>query len=132
MLLRTLGKTLLIATGFAYGVLRGIHLIGKIADNTEVQKAAGARLSTLELAVENLNDHTRKIEARVASGVSRDEFAAALDDAYSRIRAESESRFEQGARSVEALREMVGQTDELLQKVLDGLEHLREAHEVVS
>lgn len=131
MLLRSLGKTLLITTGFAYGILRGIHLIGKIVDNAEAQQVTGARLSTLELAVANLGDQARKIEAQVASSVSRTEFAAALDDAFNRIRAESETRFEQGARSVEALREMVGQTDELLQKVLDGLEQMRDAQEAV-
>ena len=132
MLLRTLGKALLITTGFAYGIVRGIHLIGRIADNTAVQKETGARLSTLELAVANLGDQTRNLEAQAASSVSRTEFAAALDDAFNRIRRESESRFDQSARSVEALREMVGQTDELLQKVLDGLEQMRDAHELVS
>jgi hypothetical protein len=131
LLLRTLGKSLLVAVGFAYGILRGIHLVGKIADNAAAQKATDARLSTLELAVASLGEQTHEIAAQAASNVTRTEFAAALDEAFSRIRHESETRFEQNARSTEALREMVGQTDELLQKVLDGLEELRDAHETV-
>ena len=43
----------------------------------------------------------------------------------------SPARFDQNARSLDALREMVGQTDDLLQKVLEGLEALHADETVV-
>ncbi len=132
MLLRTLGKSVLIATGFAYGVARGIHLLARVADNTSAQAATDARLSTLELAVANLGDHTRNLETQVASAVTRTELTTMLEEAFSRFHFDSEVRFEQSARSLEALREMVGQTDELLQKVLDGLDEMKDAHQTVA
>jgi len=122
----------LVSVGFAYGVLRGVQIVGRLADNSSAQKATDARVATLEMAVAGLGEQTRDIQARVASGVTKSEFAAGIEDAFNRIRFESEVRFEQSARSIEALREMVGQTDELLQKVLDGLEELQNTRETVA
>lgn len=123
---------MLVSVGFAYGVLRGVQIVGRLADNSSAQKATDARVATLEMAVAGLGEQTRDIQARVASGVTKSEFAAGIEDAFNRIRFESEVRFEQSARSIEALREMVGQTDELLQKVLDGLEELQNTRETVA
>ncbi len=129
--MRPIAKSLVVTAGFAYGILRGVQLIARIADNSSVQKGFDARIATLEMAVAGLGDQSRYIEARVATAVSRSEYAAGIEDALNRVRFDSEIRFEQNARSIEALRDMVVQTDELLQKVLDGLEELREVHEPV-
>ena len=132
MLLRTVGKSLLISTGFAYGFFRSARLIAKLEDSAASQRATDARLATLELAAGNLNDQTRRLEGQLELRVTRADFVSALDEAFGQLRAEAEHRYRQNARSIEALREMVGQTDELLQKVLDGLEETREASQAVA
>lgn len=131
MLLRPIAKSLVITAGFAYGIARGLQSVMHSAGNSSVQKEFDARISTLEMAVAGLGDQTRYVEARAASSVTRSEYLAGIEDAVNRVRFDTEIRFEQNARSIEALRDMVVQTDELLQKVLDGLEELREAHDAV-
>jgi len=48
-----------------------------------------------------------------------------LDGVFGRLEQGVDARFEHQTQSVEALRMMVGQTDELLQRVLDGLESMK-------
>jgi len=51
--------------------------------------------------------------------------AEAIDRVFKQLEFDVEARFHQQNRSVEALQTMVGQTDVLLQKVLDGLESIK-------
>jgi len=54
--------------------------------------------------------------------VMRDELSEALDRAFGQLKSGVDARFEQEARSVQALHAMIGQTDDLLRRVLDRIE----------
>jgi len=95
-----------------------------------------AQVDTLHLAMARLAGQTEQFERRLgqmgAQMVTKEEINQTLERVFGRVEDEVEARFEHQARSVEALRTMVGQTDELLQRVLDGLKSLREESEALS
>lgn len=86
-------------------------------------------MDTLHVAMAGLAGQTEQIGSRVDQTVNRmvtkDEIQQTLERVFGRVQDEVDARFEHQARSVEALRTMVGQTDELLQRVLDGIESLK-------
>jgi hypothetical protein len=90
-----------------------------------------ARIDALNLAVARLSDQAGQFHTRLENAVTREELSQTLDRVFGRIEGEVDARFEQQVRSVEALRLMVGQTDELLQKVLDGLESIGNDRDLV-
>jgi hypothetical protein len=72
-----------------------------------------------------LADQTGRLQSDVHRTVTKDELSQTLDEVFGRIERGVDVRFEHQTRSVEALRMMIGQTDELLQRVLDGLESMK-------
>ena len=111
--------------GAGYGLLRGLHVLGNITRNSAGLETIEARVDTLHVAVARLADQTEQLQSRMALMVTRDELSQALDGVFGRIERGVDARFEHQTRSVEALRMMIGQTDELLQRVLDGLESMK-------
>lgn len=71
-----------------------------------------------------LAEQTEQVQTRLALLVTREELSQTLDEVFGRIERGVDARFEHQTRSVEALRMMIGQTDELLQRVLEGLESM--------
>jgi Na+/phosphate symporter len=127
--LRNAGKTALIVIGAGFGLLRSLKLLGNIAGQAEALENLEARVDTLQLAVARLGARTEQTQTRLDQMVTKEEIKQTLERVLGRVEEEVEARFEHQARSVEALRTMVGQTDELLQRVLDGLESLKVASE---
>src|SRR5580704_847925 len=84
-----------------------------------------ARVDTIHVAVARLADQTEQLQSRMDRMVTRDELSQTLDEVFGRVERGVDARFEHQTRSVEALRMMIGQTDELLQRVLDGLESMK-------
>ena len=129
--LKDAGKTTLIVIGAGFGLLRSLKLLGNIARHARTIENLEAQVDTLHLAIARLASRTEQVESRLGSmssqSVTKEEIHQTLERVCGRIEDEVESRFEHQARSVEALRTMVGQTDELLRRVLDGLESLRGA-----
>jgi hypothetical protein len=138
--LSTLAKSGLILAGGIFGLLRSLRILENLVRNTNAvtANAAGmetlrAHVDTVHLAVARLGTETGQLQTRIdqmavemdTRMVSRDELEQALERAFGKLERGVESRFEHQSRSVEALRVMVGQTDELLQKVLDGLEAVK-------
>ncbi len=101
-------------------------MLGNVSQNGADIENLRARVDTIQLAVGRLADQAEQIQSRLDQSVTKDELARSLDRAMVRLEKGVDARFERQARSVEALRRMVGQTDELLQKVLDGLESLKD------
>jgi len=128
----TAGKTALIVIGAGFGLLRSLKLLGNITSHATALETLEARVDTIQLAMARLADQSEVFQDRLEQMATRDELTETLDRVFGRIEREAEVRFEQQTRSVEALRTMIGQTDELLQRVLDGLESIKEENEEMS
>jgi hypothetical protein len=122
LLLTTIGKSVLIAVGASFGLFRGLRARGGVTEKSAELDVVKARLDALNLAVARLSDQAEQFHTRLENTVTREDLSQTLDRVFGRVESEVDARFEHQTRSVEALRLMVGQTDELLQKVLDGLE----------
>jgi hypothetical protein len=119
------GKAALIVIGVGFGLIRSLRAIGNITQNAAGLETLEARVDTIHLAVARLADQTEQLQSKLDQTVTRDELTQTLDGVVGRLEQGVDARFEHQTRSVEALRIMVGQTDELLQRVLDGLESMK-------
>ena len=118
-------KTALIIVGAGFGLLRGLRVLGNIARTGADPGLIEARVDTINMAVARLADQTEQLQSKLDRMVTKDELSQTLEVVFGRMERGVDVRFEHQARSVEALRTMVGQTDELLQRVLDGLESMK-------
>jgi len=118
-------KAVLILAGAGFGLLRGLRLLDGLADNSEAMRALKARIDGMELQIQALRSADEKLGGRLESAVTADDLSAALDQVFGRVQSQIDARFEDQVRSVEALRAMVGQTDELLERLLDRLESMK-------
>jgi hypothetical protein len=123
--LKTAGRAGLIVIGAAYGLLRSLRLLGDINRNAVGLGTLQARVDDVNLAVARLANQTEQLQSKVEHSVTRDDLALTLDRVFGPLERGIDARFEYQTRSVEALRMMVGHTDELLQRVLDGLESMK-------
>jgi hypothetical protein len=123
--LRTTGKTVLIVAGAGFGLLRSLRVLGNITRDSAGKEMIEAGVDTINVAVARLADQKEQLRSRLDRMVTKDELSQTLDVVFGRMERGVDARFEQQARSVEALRMMIGQTDELLQRVLDGLESMK-------
>jgi hypothetical protein len=119
--LTTFGKSVLITAAAGIGLVRGLRGFNSAADRADLA-VVRARIDALSLAVARLGDQSEQLSARQEASVTRTELAETLDRVFGKLTSDVDERFERQTRSVEALHLMVGQTDELLQKVLDGLD----------
>lgn len=126
------GKTALIILGAGFGLLRSLRIIGNVMQNSAALDTLEARVDTIHIAVARLAGQTEEIQLRLEQTATKEELTHALDVAFGKMERGVDARFEHHTRSVEALRTMVGQTDELLQRVLDGLESLKAESEEFS
>ena len=122
--LTTLRKAALIAAGAGFGLVRGLRVLDTGANAADLESAR-ARIDALDLALARLGKRIEETKARMDRAVTQDDLAQTVDRVYGKLETDIDARFERQNRSVEALRLMVGQTDQLLQKVLDGLESMR-------
>lgn len=139
--LQTLAKSGLILAGGAFGLVRSLRVLENLAQNTrgvtengELLEALQARVDTIHLAVARLGTQGSQLQTQVdqmaAAMVTKAELDQTLEEVFGTLDRSVEDRFGRQSRSVEALRVMVGQTDELLQRVLDGLEGMTARDEV--
>ncbi len=131
MLLTTIGKSVLIAVGASFGLFRALRAVRDVTGKSTELEVVKARVDALNLAVARLSDQAEQFQTRLEHAVMHEELSQTLDRVFGRIEGEVDARFEHQTRSVEALRLMVGQTDELLQKVLDGLESIGNNRDLV-
>jgi hypothetical protein len=118
----TFGKSVLIAAGVGFELLRGLRTLGFVTTDRLESAGVEARMDAINLALSRLGEQNQQLHARLDRAATREELLKAIERVFGRIEAEVDARLERQMRSVEALKLMVGQTDELLQKVLDGLE----------
>jgi hypothetical protein len=115
--LTSFGKSVIIAAGAAFELVRVQRVpetAASLQDLSNIDLSGiEARIESLSLAVARLRDQWQQLNARLDAAAEGDE-----------------ERFDRQTRSVEALRAMVGQTDELLQKVLDGLDATGSVHDL--
>ena len=116
---------MLIIVGAGFGLLRGLRALGSITRTSAGLELIEARVDTINMAVARLADQSEQLQSKLDRMVTKDELSQTLDVVFGRMERGVDARFEHQARSVEALRTMVGQTDELLQRVLDGLESMK-------
>jgi hypothetical protein len=102
-----------------------MRVLGNITQSTARLETMQARVDTIHLAVARLAGQAEHLESKIDQMVTKDELSQTLDRVFGRLERGVDARFENQTRSVEALRIMVGQTDELLQRVLDGLESMK-------
>jgi uncharacterized coiled-coil DUF342 family protein len=124
--LRTAGRTALIVAGAAFGLMRGLRVLGNINHTSAGLEMIEARVDTIHVAVARLANQTEQLQSKLDRTVTKDELSQTLDELFGRIEQGVDARFEHQTRSVQALRMMIGQTDELLQRVLDGLESMKD------
>jgi len=122
MTLASTGKSALIAAGAGLGLLHSLRIIGNLSQSAARMGTLEARVDTLHVAVARLADQTQSLQCKVDERVTKAEVNQAIRHAFDRLERGVDDRFDRQTRSVEALRLMVGQTDELLQRVLDGLQ----------
>jgi methyl-accepting chemotaxis protein len=118
-------RSALIAAGAGFGLLRGLRVLGNINRTAACLGTIDARIDTIQVAVARLADQTEQLQVQLHQRVTRDELTETINRVFRQLEHNVETRFEHQNRSTEALRLMVGQTDELLQKVLDGLEAVK-------
>jgi type II secretory pathway component PulF len=123
-------KAVLILAGAGFGLIRGLRLLDGLKDNSEAVRAIEERLDGMQAQIQALQSSDERLQAGLESAVTADDLSAALDKSFARVQREVDARFEDQARSVEALRAMVGQTDELLERLLDRLESMRSEAEL--
>ncbi|HEX4274342.1 MAG TPA: hypothetical protein VHZ74_03255 [Bryobacteraceae bacterium] len=128
----TVAKSGLILVGGAFGLFRSLRILDNLAENarTATENAAvletlGARIDTVHLAVARLGAQSDQLQLKMDQMVTKEELDQTLNRVFGRLQSGVDVRFEHQSRAVEALRMMVGQTDELLQRVLDGLELMK-------
>jgi chromosome segregation ATPase len=119
------GKSALIAAGAGFGLLRGLRALGNINRNAARLSTIQARIDTIHVAVARLAEQTEQLQTRLEQRVTRDELAGTIDRVFRQLEEGVDARFQHQSRSVEALQTMVGQTDVLLQRVLEGLESMK-------
>lgn len=116
---------MLVTAAAGFGLIRALRdLDGKASNQTQMDLHK-ARIDALDLAVARLRERADDTDTVLQQALSREDLSRTLDQVLGKLERDVDSRFDRQARSVEALRVMVGQTDELLQKVLDGLESIR-------
>lgn len=111
--------------GAVYGLLRGLRLRGDFTQYAAGMETVNARIDTLNVAVARLAEQSERFQSRLDQMVTKDELSQTLERVFGQLERGVNARFEHQTVSVEALRMMVGQTDELLQRVLDGLESMK-------
>ncbi|HEX4136297.1 MAG TPA: hypothetical protein VHY84_16905 [Bryobacteraceae bacterium] len=112
----------MVVAGAGYGLLRSLRLLGNGPRDNPGLASLQERVELIDAAVTRLTERSVQLQSRLDEMVTRDELSQTLDRIFAPLEQRIEARFEHQIRSVEALRTMVGQTDELLQRVLDGLE----------
>lgn len=122
----TTAKAALIVAGAGFGLVRGFRLLDGLADNAAAVRTLEARLNGMESEIQAIRQREELLKARLDRAITADDLSAALDKAFERTQRGIEARFEDQARSVEALRAMVGQTDELLERLLDRLDSMKD------
>lgn len=118
------GPSALILMGAGFGLFRGLRLLSNSARNAAPLRVLQARVDTIHVAVARLSDRMEQLQAQMDQRVITDNMTEPLDLVCGQLERGVAARFEHQTRAVEALRSMVGHTDELLQRVLDGLESL--------
>jgi hypothetical protein len=123
--LAAFGKAMLVTVAAGFGLIRALReLDGRTFDKAQMDLYK-ARIDALDLAVARLRDRADHTDTALQQALTSEDLSHTLDQVFGKLEKDVDARFERQARSVEALRVMVGQTDELLQKVLDGLESIR-------
>jgi hypothetical protein len=122
--LKTAGKSALIVVGAGFGLLRGLRVLIPAPKPSSLETLE-ARVDTIHVALARLADRADELQGKLDHRITKEELAQHLDSVLGRLERGVDARFEHQTRSVEALRVMVGQTDELLQRVLDGLESIK-------
>jgi hypothetical protein len=115
------GKSALVAAGAGFGLLRGLRVLGNINRNAARLARIQTRIDAIHVVVARLADQTEQLQVKLDQRVTHDELAETINRVFKQLEHSVETRFEHQNRSTEALRVMVGQTDDLLQRVLDGL-----------
>jgi hypothetical protein len=110
--------------GTGFGLLQGLRVLDNLTRNGAGLGTLEARIDTLHLAIAGLASQAEQFQVRLDRAVTKEELTATLDRVFGPLERAVDARFERQGRSVDALREMVGQTDALLQRVLDGLESM--------
>lgn len=116
---------MLVTAAAGFGLMRALRDLNDRKSDTTQMDLHRARIDALDLAVARLRERADDTDNALQQALTRQELSHTLDQVLGKLENDVDSRFERQARSVEALRVMVGQTDELLQKVLDGLESIR-------
>ncbi len=139
MKLASIGKSALVVLGVGYSLTRAVRTLSAKQITTRRLAEAEERLASLEAVLPRTTESPQPgaaenperfvTEAELNSAVS-EAMVETLDRVYTRMDAELRRRFTVQEQSVEALRAMISQTDELLERVLEGLETTRQENQM--
>ena len=130
--LRSAGKSAVIMAGVGIGFFHALRMLAEegaagTAMGPPNLDAVDHRLAAMELNLAKICQRTTLIEEKLEQTTSPGQLSLAIDQAFLRLEEAFDARFESQARSVEALRLMVRETDRLLERVLEGLDARAEA-----
>lgn len=115
-MLKAIGKSVLLTTGFAWGICATLkHAKAGESEEKEWEEIEG-RLDRIERAIDAVVIH-----ANSENLVTTDELEKKLQELKHRIDGEVDAKFECQSLSVEGLRTMIRHTDSLLERVLNAL-----------
>ncbi len=89
-------------------------------------RSVAAQYTALKTQIARLENRLERHDTQLLAIPSTEQIGAAVDRAFERSAKALDERFAEQASSIESLKEMVTQTDELLEKVLDSIYSLPE------
>ncbi len=107
------------ATGFDTGLAKG-------TPPTKAPVELAIPYTILKTQIDRLEDRVERHDQQLRAIPSSHQIGAAIDRVFERSAKVLDERFAEQARSIESLKTMVSQTDDLLEKVLDSIYSLPE------
>jgi uncharacterized coiled-coil protein SlyX len=125
---RSSAKSLIILTGAFIGFVEGLRLCG-FGDRAVPPSSVPSTDVTdrLENRIAALEGRFQELEGRSAQAVTQDELRESVLRATTGLEELFENRFAHQERAAEALKSMIAETDQMLERVLEGLDMLAES-----
>jgi uncharacterized coiled-coil protein SlyX len=131
----TLPRAALLLAGFAAGTLSKFVKTADHGDMAQLKKSLAeleGRLANQEAVNENrfnqIESRVSEQEQRLNEVPSTSQFVAAMETLLAKTMTSLDERLSAQAHSIEVLKTTVSQTDELLERVLESIDSLRQAN----
>lgn len=130
---------MIILAGAIIGFVQGLRFYSRTpASDPELAARIQIRIDGIETRLRETDARLRdteryrgEVESYRAQAISRDELNESVRRATADIKEVFETRFVRQERAAEALRNMIAETDQMLERVLEGLDRLAETRQKI-